>query len=108
MGSAGAGTEVESCGRGRPQTLVCVGTMCRRGPPGPGTEFGPPHRGPALPTHLMKEAHEVAEDSVVVFWKALQDLAAVGHPQAALHTYNGTGFFLGLPRGTAWAQGGQL
>lgn len=44
---------------------------------------------PALSTHLMQEAHEVVEDGVVVFRKALQDLAAVGHPQAALHTCNG-------------------
>ena len=39
----------------------------------------------------MQEAHEVAEDGVVVFWKALQDLVAAGHPQAALHTCRGTG-----------------
>lgn len=37
----------------------------------------------------MQEAHEVAEDSIVVFWEAPQDQAAVGHPQAALHTCNG-------------------
>lgn len=38
----------------------------------------------------MQEAHEVVKDGVVVFWKALQDLAAVGHPQAALHACKGT------------------
>lgn len=37
----------------------------------------------------MQEAHEVAEDSVVVLREALQDQAAVGHTQAALHTCNG-------------------
>lgn len=52
-----------------------------------------------MPTHLVQEAHEVAEDGVVVFWKALQDLAAACHPQAALHTYNGRGFFLSPSRG---------
>lgn len=34
-----------------------------------------------------------------MFWKALQDLAAAGHPQAALHTYNGTGPLLSPSRG---------
>lgn len=52
-------------------------------------ELGP-HSGPALPPHLMQEVHEVAEDSIVVFRKALQDLAAVGHAQAALHTCSST------------------
>lgn len=37
----------------------------------------------------MQEAHEVAEDSVVVLREALQDQAAVGHTQAAFHTCNG-------------------
>lgn len=37
-------------------------------------------------TYLMQEAHEVAEDGIVVFWEAPQDQAAVGHSQAALHT----------------------
>lgn len=42
-----------------------------------------------MSAHLVQEAHEVAEDGEVVFRKALQDLAAVGHPQAALHACNG-------------------
>lgn len=37
----------------------------------------------------MQETHEVAEDGVVVLREALQDQAAVGHTQAALHTCNG-------------------
>lgn len=45
-------------------------------------------RSPA-PAHLVQEAHEVAEDGQVVFRKALQDLAAAGHPQAALHACKG-------------------
>lgn len=40
-------------------------------------------------TYLMQEAHEVAEDCIVVFWEAPQDQAAMGHSQAALHTCNG-------------------
>lgn len=40
-------------------------------------------------TYLVQEAHEVAEDGVVVLRQALQDQAAVGHTQAALHTCNG-------------------
>ena len=63
-------------------------------------------RGPVLPTHLVQEAHEVAEDGIVVFWKALQDLAAARYPQAALHTYNSRGFFLSPSEGAAWTQGG--
>lgn len=52
---------------------------------------GRPRPGhPASTTHLVQEAHEVAKDGAVVFRKALQDLAAVGHPQAALHTCDGT------------------
>lgn len=37
----------------------------------------------------MQEAHEVAEDGVVVLREAPQDQAAVGHSQAALHICNG-------------------
>lgn len=80
------------------------GHHVQEGPPGPGMEFGPPPPptpapGPALSTHLMQEAHEVAEDGIVVFWKALQDLPAARHPQAALHTYSGTGLSLSPSRG---------
>lgn len=50
-----------------------------------------PASSPAGSTHLVQEAHEIAEHGVVVLREALQDLAAVGDPQAALHTCNGRG-----------------
>lgn len=52
-------------------------------------------------TYLMQEAHEVAEDGIVVLWEAPQNQAAVGHPQAALHTCNG----MRLLAGVAQSQG---
>ena len=66
---------------------------------------------PAQPPHLVQEAHEVAEDGVVVFRKVLQDLAAAGHPQAALHTCHGPRVLPERPlpaslRGRAGVQGG--
>ena len=66
----------------------------------------PPPSSPAPPTHLVQEAHEVVEHRVVVFRKALQDLAAVGHPQAALHTCDGTRA-LSPSEGQAQVEGGQ-
>lgn len=72
-------------------------------------------RAPARPPHLVQEAHEVAEDGVVVFWKVLQDLAAAGHPQAALHTCHGPRVLPERPlpaslsgRAGAWGEGDRL
>lgn len=50
----------------------------------------------ALLGHLVQEAHEVAEDGVVVPREALQDLAAAGHPQAALHAGDPENLLVGL------------
>lgn len=69
---------------------VCAGTAVKSPtPPAQSWDWSSFSWEAASLTHLMQEAHEVAEDGVVVFWEALQDQTAVGHAQAALHTCNG-------------------
>lgn len=68
---------------------VCAGTAVKRPPQAQFWGWPSFSWEAASLTYLMQEAHEVAEDGVVVFWETLQNQAAVGHTQAALHTCNG-------------------
>ena len=94
LGDQEAASQVEGGCDPRPRSM-CIDERAK-----------PPPSSPAPPTHLVQEAHEVVEHRVVVFRKALQDLAAAGHPQAALHTCDGTRA-LSPCEGQAQVEGGQ-